>query len=75
MIGADLMSTKELAYSIVDRLTDEQLEGFVLLFKDIVPDEDIPNAETAAVLEDVMNGRNLSKAYTNTDELMRDLLS
>ncbi|MDE6708994.1 MAG: hypothetical protein K2J76_00725 [Oscillospiraceae bacterium] len=69
------MSTRELAYSIVDRLTDEQLEGFVLLFKDIVCDEDVPNAETRAVLDDVMNGRNLSKAYTDIDELMRDLLS
>ena len=75
MIGADLMSTRELAYSIFDRLTDEQLEGFVLLFKDIVPDEDIPNEETRAVLDDVMNGRNMSKLYTDTDELMRDLLS
>ena len=69
------MSTRELACSIFDRLTEEQLEGFVLLFKDIVPDEDIPNEETRAVLDDVMNGRNMSKLYTDTDELMRDLLS
>lgn len=69
------MSTRELACSIFDRLTDEQLEDFVLLFKDIVCDEDVPNAETRAVLDDVMNGRNLSKAYTDIDELMRDLLS
>lgn len=73
MIGADLMSTRELAYSIVDRLTDEQLEGFVLMFKNTLSDEDIPNAETRAVLDDVKNGRNMSRAFTSVKELMEDL--
>ncbi|MDE5578233.1 MAG: hypothetical protein K2J11_12710, partial [Oscillospiraceae bacterium] len=73
MIGADLMSTRELAYSIVDRLTDEQLEGFILMFKDTLSDEDVPNAETRAVLDDVMNGRNMSRTFTSVKELMEDL--
>lgn len=73
MIGADLMSTRELAYSIVDRLTDEQLEGFVLMFKNTLSDEDVPNAETRAVLDDVMNGRNMSRTFTSVKELMEDL--
>lgn len=34
---------------------------------------EIPNAETRAAIEDVENGRNLSKPYTNLDELMEDL--
>lgn len=34
---------------------------------------DMPNKETLAVIEDVNNGRNLSKEYTDIDELMRDL--
>lgn len=34
---------------------------------------EIPNAETRAAMEDVENGRNLSKPYTNLDELMEDL--
>lgn len=67
------MSTRELAYSIVDRLTDEQLEGFVLMFKDTLSDEDVPNAETRAVLDDVMNGRNMSRTFTSVKELMEDL--
>ncbi|MDE5741433.1 MAG: hypothetical protein K2H90_03185, partial [Oscillospiraceae bacterium] len=77
MIGAELMSTRELAYSIVDRLTDEQLEGFVLMFKDTLSEEDVPNAETeAAMLEADRIARDPNvKAYTDTDELMRDLLS
>lgn len=67
------MSTRELAYSIVDRLTDEQLEGFVLMFKNTLSDEDVPNAETRAVLDDVKNGRNMSRTFTSVKELMEDL--
>lgn len=32
-----LMSTKEMAYSIFSRLTDEQLEGFVAMFRELIP--------------------------------------
>ncbi len=32
-----------------------------------------PNPETLAAIDDVNNHRNLSKAYDNIDELMRDL--
>ncbi|MDE6595201.1 MAG: hypothetical protein K2K44_04245 [Oscillospiraceae bacterium] len=67
------MSTRELAYSIVDRLTDEQLEGFVLMFKNTLSDEDVPNAETRAVLDDMKNGRNMSRTFTSVKELMEDL--
>ncbi|MCM1329205.1 MAG: hypothetical protein NC253_07160 [Ruminococcus sp.] len=71
------MSTRELAYSIIDGFTDEQIEGFVLMFKNSVPDEDIPNAETeAAMLEADRIARDPNvKAYTDTNEMMRDLLS
>ncbi len=31
------------------------------------------NTETLKVMEDVRNGRNLSKVYTSTDELFEDL--
>ena len=34
---------------------------------------DRPNPETLAAINDVNNHRNLSKAYDNIDELMRDL--
>lgn len=34
---------------------------------------EIPNAETRAAMEDVKNGRNLSKPYTDFDELLEDL--
>lgn len=67
------MNTREMAYSIFDRLTDEQLEGFVLMFRDSVPQNDIPNEETRAVLDDVMNGRGMSRSFTSVQELMEDL--
>lgn len=31
------MSTKELAYSIFSRLNEEQLKGFIAMFKEIYP--------------------------------------
>ena len=34
---------------------------------------DMPNKETLEAINDVNNGRNLSKEYTDINELMRDL--
>lgn len=34
---------------------------------------DTPNAETLAAIDDVNHNRNMSKAYDDMDELMRDL--
>lgn len=34
---------------------------------------DTPNSETLAAIDDVNNNRNMSKAYDDMDELMRDL--
>ena len=33
------MSTREMAYSIIDQFTDEELEGFVSLFSKVHPPE------------------------------------
>ncbi len=46
------MSTRELAYSIFDRLTDEQLEGFVLMFRNAVPESENFNSETIKAIEE-----------------------
>lgn len=41
------MSTKELAYSILDSLSEEQLKGFIMLFSESNPaDSSKPKAET-----------------------------
>lgn len=68
------MSTKEIAYRIIDSFSDEQLEGFVLLFKGLIPSVDEPNEETRAALDNVKNGRNLSRNVT-VEELFKDLNS
>lgn len=36
---------------------------------------EIPNAETLAAMDDVINRRNLSKPYSNVDEMFADILS
>lgn len=33
----------------------------------------IPNVKTAKAIQDAIEGKNLSKAYSNTDELFKDL--
>ena len=68
------MSTKEIAYNIIDNLSEEQLEAFVSLFREAA---EIPNAETeAAMLEAdrIAHDPNV-KGYTDIDEMMKDLLS
>ena len=35
-----IMSTKEIAYTILDNLNEEQLKAFVALFKDYYPNPD-----------------------------------
>ena len=68
------MSTKEIAYSIIDNLSEEQLTAFVSLFRDAA---EIPNAETeAAMIEADRIARDPDvKGYTDIDEMMKDLLS
>jgi len=44
MEGDFIMSTKEIAYTILDNLNEEQLKAFVALFKDYYPNEDIEQA-------------------------------
>lgn len=68
------MSTKEMVYSIIDRLSDEQLEGLVMLLKGYSSDvNEIPNAETQAVMNDVNNRENLVGPFSSVHELMEDL--
>ena len=70
------MSTREIAYGILDKLTDEQLKGFILLFGGEIA-EDVPNAETLEAIEEVEEMKknpDKHKGYTDVDEMMRDML-
>lgn len=67
------MSTKEIAYSIIDNLSEEQLSAFVSLFSLAA---EIPNKETEeAMLEAdrIANDPDV-KGFTDTDELFKELL-
>lgn len=64
------MSTREKAMNILSFMTEEQLQGFIMMFSSLV---DTPNMETQKVIEDIENGRNLSKLFNSVEELMEDL--
>ncbi len=69
------MSTREIAYSIFQRLTDEQLRGFILMFRGGF--EEIPNEETLEAFEEVEEMKKNPekyKGYSDVDEMMRDIL-
>lgn len=69
------MSTKERVYHIIDKLSEEQLKGFIMLFKDfdISDDEDNPNSETQSVLNDVNENKNIVGSFSSVNDLMEDL--
>lgn len=67
------MSTREIAYNIFNRLSDEQVEGFILLFGNVSEKQDMHRNETLDALNDVRNGRNMSAEFNSVKELMEDL--
>lgn len=71
------MSTKERVYHIIDKLSEEQLKGLIMLLKDfdVSDDEDSPNSETQSVLNDVNENKNLVGPFSSVKDLMEDLES
>lgn len=68
------MSTKETIYREIDCLTEEQLQELLALIRGLYEDTiDDMNKETRAALDDIENGRNLSRAFYSVEELMEDL--
>ena len=47
------MSTREIAYSIIDRLSDEQITAFITLFGNASVLDEVPNDETLEALAEV----------------------
>ena len=69
------MSTREIAFNILDRMTERQLESFVQLFSEIAVDE-IPNEDTLQAMketEDILSGKVKAKGYNSAKELFEDL--
>ena len=69
------MSTRDVALNIVNMMDEEQLQGFVALFKGIV--SDIPNEETIAAMEEAENMLKdpNAKKFTSVDDLFEELRS
>ena len=51
------MSTKELAHSMIDNLTEEQLNALIVILQGLQKEE--PNEETKKVLDEAKEGKNL----------------
>lgn len=51
------MSTKELAYSIFSRLNEEQLKGFIAMFKEIYPVDENSSQSKKDAFEKLQNLR------------------
>ena len=69
------MSTRELAYNIIDNMNDEQIESFVMFFKKMFPY--IPNLSTSEAImesEKMLNDPN-SQRFGSIEELFEELES
>ena len=65
-----LMSVKEMAYDIINNMTEEQLKGFIMMFRNSTSSYE---SELSARISDIENGRNLSEAFNSFDEFLEDL--
>ena len=65
------MSTKELAYSMIDNLTEEQLNALIVILQGLQKEE--PNKETKKVLDEAKEGKTLVGPFDSVDELWESL--
>lgn len=64
------MSTRDMAYDIIDNMSDEQIQGFVMMFRNSV----LPRGtELSARISDIENGRNISETFDTVEDLLEDL--
>lgn len=63
----NFMSTKDIAYDIIDNMSDEQLQGFVMMFRNL------SGISLSARISDIENGRNLSETFDTVEDLLEDL--
>lgn len=71
-MNAQATETREALYERVRRLSDRNV-GLVLEYIDDLEEHE-PNAETVAAMKDVVEGKNLSEAYDDVKEMMKDLI-
>ena len=64
------MSTRDIAYNIIDNMSDEQLQGFIMMFRNSVSSYE---SELSARISDIENGRNLSETFNSFNEFLEEL--
>lgn len=69
-LKADLIEELKIKAARTNRSLNNYVESVLL---DDVYDE--PNEVTKAAIEEVMSGKNLSKEYTNIDEMFNEILN
>ena len=71
----DSMATKDIALNIVNMMSEEQLQSFVILFQGIV--SDIPNDETISAMQEAENMLKDPDAmkFDSVDDLFAELRS
>ena len=72
VMNAQATETREALYERVRRLSDRNV-GLVLEYIDDLEEHE-PNAETVAAMKDVVERKNLSEAYDDVKEMMKDLI-
>lgn len=78
MNGVIVMSTKELAYQMIEGLTEEQLKALIVVLRGWEIANEMPNAETIAAMqecEDIISGKIPAKRYSTARELIDDIMS
>lgn len=68
-------------YNLVKKGVDDMTTFFTVSAKQAVREQripfaismDVPNADTIRAIDDVRNGRNLSRSFSSVEELMEDL--
>ncbi len=63
------MNTREIIVGMLDNLTEEQLQGLMMLLKGYEKKNDTIEKR----IEDIESKKNLSKTFNSVEELMEDL--
>lgn len=64
------MTTKDQLMHEISFMSEAHMRALLLIAQDL---NSIPNAETAAAIDDAEHGRNLSGSFASVDALMEDL--
>ncbi len=67
------MSTRDIALSIFDKLTEEQLHGFISMFGSFYGISEEPNEETKAAMKSAYNDEDTFGPFNSVSDLMEAL--